>query len=635
MIRRQLTAIALGLVPLAGFAANSAPQPVPFVDTIPSPRDIPYPGTISLKIDATDTSRAIFSVEEVIPVFQSGAMALLFPKWLPGEHGPRGEIEKLAGLTISADGKPVEWTRDLEDVFAFHINVPAGTKSLTARFKFLSSTAENQGRIQMTADMLSLEYWSLSLYPAGYFVRQIPVSAQVTYPKGWKAASALRAVSTLGDTVTYETVAYDVLVDSPAIAGRTLRSEKLSDRVTLDIVADAPKNIEIKPAQLEAHKKLAEQAVKLFGAQHYDQYHFLLSLSDQLGGIGLEHHRSSENGVAANYFTDWESGPGERNLLPHEFSHSWDGKFRRGADMWTADYRTPMRGSLLWVYEGQTQFWGFVLGARSGLFSKQDTLDAYAAIAATLDIRRARDWRALQDTTNDPVITPRGPKAWLSYQRSEDYYNEGMLIWIETDAKLRALTSGAKGMDDFARSFFGKTDGDYGELTYDFAEVARVLAEVAPYDWAGFLRERLDGRAKGAPLGGFAASGYALSYDEKPTSYIKDLEKRRKFLNLTYSLGLAVKAEGAVSEVIWDSPAFNGGIAVGMKLIAINGRAWSDDAAKDEITAAKGSKAPLHLLVKSGERIRDVEINYSGGLRYPHFVKTGADGPLDALLKAR
>ncbi len=635
MVTRYLLTTALLCAPLVGHAANSAPQPVPFEETIPAAKDVPFPGTLLLKIDATNVDQAIFAVEETIPVVQSGRMTLLFPKWLPGEHGPRGEIEKLAGLTITANGAPVEWTRDVEDVYAFHINVPEGAKTLTARFKFLSATDKEQGRVQMTPDMLSLEFWSVSLYPAGYFVRQIAVSAQVTYPKGWKAASAVRPVKTLGDTITYETVPYDVLIDSPTIAGRNFRAEKLSERVTLDMIADSPKNLVITPAQLATHRMLAEQAARVFGAQHYDHYDFLLTLSNTLGGIGLEHHRSSEDGVRPDYFTDWDLGPGQRNLLPHEFSHSWDGKYRRPFDLWTADYRTPMRDSLLWVYEGQTQFWGYVLGARSGIFSKQDTLDAYAAIAANLDVRRGRDWRALQDTTNDPIITPRAPKAWTSYQRSEDYYNEGMLVWIETDAKLRELSGGKKGMDDFAQLFFGETDGDYGEHVYDFAGVAKALNDVAPFDWAGFLRMRLDEHAKGAPLAGFAASGYKLVYTDKQTPFLKDGERTGKYLNLSYSLGLSAKADGAVTDVIWDGPAFNAGFAVGMKILAINGKIWSDEAAKDAITDAKATQSPLHLIVKSGDHVRDVTVNYTGGLRYPHFEKTGAEGPLDVLLRPK
>lgn len=616
------------------YAQNSAPQPVPFENTIPVAKDVPYPGTLSLKIDATDAARAIFKVEETIPVASSGAMTLLFPKWLPGEHGPRGEIEKLAGLTIMADGAPVEWQRDVEDVYAFHITVPAGTKALTAQFSFLSATTGNQGAVVVSPDMLRLQFASLVLYPAGYFVRQIPVRAQVTYPKDFTAFSAVRSAAKDGNSITYETVPLDVLVDSPALAGRYVRSEKLSDRVVLDMVGDTPAVLETKPEQISKHKMLVEQAAKTFGAQHYDHYDFLLSLSDHMDGIGLEHHRSSEDGVATGYFKDWDDGPGERNLLPHEFSHSWDGKFRRGFDLWTPDYRTPMRDSLLWVYEGQTQFWGYVLGARSGLYSKVQTLEAYAAIAANLDLTRGRAWRALQDTTNDPIITPRAPKGWLSYQRSEDYYNEGMLVWLEVDAKMRELSHDGKGMDDFAKAFFGVKDGDYGELTYDFDTVASTFRAIVPYDWAGFLHQRLNEHAKGAPLNGFMMSGYTLSYDDKPNATVKDLERRRKQLILSYGPGIIVNDKADVVSVIWDSPAFNAGLAVGNKLMAINGRVWSNDVAKEEITAAKTNKAPLHLLVQSGAYIRDVTLNYTDGLRYPHLVKTGkGEGALDRLLE--
>ncbi|MFM9829591.1 MAG: peptidase M61, partial [Sphingomonas sp.] len=368
----------------AALAENSRPQPTPIVDTIPVARDTPYPGTITLAIDATDTRRGIFRTKERIPVHASGPMVLLFPKWLPGNHSPTGQIEKLAGLKISAGGAPIAWKRDQVDVYAFHIDVPKGAGAIDIELQFLSATAENQGRVVATPTMLSLQWNSMSLYPAGYFTRQIPVEAIVTYPAGWTAASGLPATAT-GSVYRYQKTDYDTLVDSPVLAGRYYKAFALSPRVTLDVFADKPSELAATAEQVNAHKRLVDQAVKLFGAQHYDNYHFLLSVSDQLGGIGLEHHRSSENGVQPGYFTDWANSVPARNLLPHEFTHSWDGKFRRGADLWTPDFRTPMRDSLLWVYEGQTQFWGYVLGARSGIVTKQDTLDAYAYIMANLD----------------------------------------------------------------------------------------------------------------------------------------------------------------------------------------------------------------------------------------------------------
>jgi predicted metalloprotease with PDZ domain len=618
-------------------AANSAPQPVPFVDTVPVAVDKPYPGVIRLKVDATDLDRAIMRIEENIPVTGAGPLVLMLPKWLPGNHSPRGQIDKLAGLEIKAGDKVLTWTRDPVDVFAFHVDVPAGVKSIDVSFQFLSPNAEDQGRVVMTQEMLNIQWDAVSLYPAGYFTRQIQVSPTVIYPKGWKAASALRRVSgpksRTGDTVTYETTNYEVLVDSPVLAGKYFRSDDLGQGVTLNTVADDPKYLAASTAHMQLHRNLVTQAVKLFGARHFDHYDFLLAATDRMGDIGLEHHRSSENGVVPTYFTEWNDSLPDHNLLPHEFTHSWNGKFRRGADAWTPDFRTPMRDSLLWVYEGQTQFWGYVLEARSGLASKQDILDSLASIAAGLDVRKAREWRSLDDTTNDPVIANRRPKGWVSWQRSEDYYNEGLLIWVEADAIIRQGTKGAKGLDDFAKAFFGLTEGDYGEVTYTFDDVAAALNKVMPYDWAGFLKTRLTEKAEGAPLGGFERSGYRLSFAETPTNFTKMSMKTRKMLDLSYSLGLDVGKEAKITAVIWDGPAYKAGLTVGQIIVSVNGVAYGDDVITAAVTAAKDGSAPIRLTVKAGTRVRDVSVLWTEGLRYPRFVKTGTgETPLDTLL---
>jgi predicted metalloprotease with PDZ domain len=619
----------------AAAVPRTAPQPLPFTSSIPAARDLAFPGTMTLKIDASDVTRGIWKVEQRIPVPSAGTMTLLFPKWLPGAHAPRGEISKLAGLVITANGKELDWQRDEIDVFAFHVSVPAGVRALDVRFQFLSPTAGNQGRIVATADMLSLQPNQVSLYPAGWFTRRIPVATTITWPTGWQAGGALRAVGKAGDSITYETVDYETLVDSPFLAGRWFRQWDLGHGVSLDVAADAARWLEATPAQIDAHRKLVDQAVKLFGARHFDHYDFLLSLSDQLGGIGLEHHRSSENGVNPGYFTEWDKGPGRRNLLPHEFTHSWNGKFRRGADSIVPDFSTPLRNSLLWVYEGQTQFWGYVLGARSGLFTKQETLDSLAGIAASLDNRPARAWRSLADTTNDPVISARAPKAWVSQQRSEDYYNEGLLVWLEADSIIRSKTGGARGLDDFAQAFFGVNDGDWGELPYDFDTLVRTLNGVVAHDWAGFLRQRLTEKARGAPLGGFTASGYTLVYTDAPTPAFADSQRSGKNSNLSYSGGLVIGAAGAVEQVVWDSAAFAAGLTVGDTIVAVNDKPFSDDLLKAEITAAKGGTTPIRLLVKTSDRLRSVDLAWAGGLRYPRFEKAGPDGALDRLLMPR
>ncbi|WP_293874764.1 MULTISPECIES: peptidase M61 [unclassified Sphingomonas] len=630
----SVAAPALAQVP----ASNSAPQPVPFVDTIPAARDVPYPGTLKLDVDATDTERGIFRVRETIPVAKSGPMALLFPKWLPGAHSPRGEIEKLAGLVIRGNGRILPWTRDPVDVFAFHIDAPAGVKTLDAEFQFISATKPDQGRIAVTPNLISLQPNSVSLYPAGYFTRQIPVQMTVKFPTGWTAAGAIPAKTGSGaaaSTYTYDRTNYEILVDSPILAGRYGKVWALSPRVDLNVFADSPDQLAAKPEQIDAHKRLVEQAARTFGAQHYDRYEFLLSISDQLGGIGLEHHRSSENGVRPGYFTEWDAGPGSRNLLPHEFTHSWDGKFRRGADLWTPDFRTPMRDSLLWVYEGQTQFWGYVLQARSGLVSKQDTLDAYAGIAGSYDLAPARQWRNLLDTTNDPVISSRRPKGWTSWQRSEDYYNEGLMVWMEVDAMLRQQSGGTKSIDDFAKAFFGVRDGDWGELTYTFDDVAATLNAIQPYDWAGFLKKRITETGQPAPVNGFAMNGYKLVYTAEPTKYFTNAEKSGP-TNVTYSIGLSIAKDGEIGAVIWDSPAFKAGLDVGTVIQAVNGVGYSGDVMKAAIVTAQTSKEPIRLLVKNGPRYREVPIDYHNGPRYPRLQKIGTgESGLDKLLMPR
>jgi predicted metalloprotease with PDZ domain len=613
-------------------AENSRPEAIPAAAQVPASRDVPYPGTIRLDIDATDVTRGIFRVKESIPVDKAGPLTLLFPKWIQGNHAPRGEIDKLAGLVVTANGRAVTWQRDPYDVYAFHIDVPQGAKTVEIAFKFLSATAPNQGRMVMTPAMLNLQFQSVSLYPAGYYARQIPIQATVRYPEGWRAFSGLPSTAAAG-FYRYEKTSYETLLDSPVFAGKYARQEQLSSDVRLNIVADEAADLAATPEQIDAHRRLVDQAVKLFGAQHYDKYEFLFALSDQMGGIGVEHHRSSENGVDSDYFTKWNDGPGRRNLLPHEFTHSWNGKFRRPAGLWTPDHNTPTRNSLLWVYEGQTQFWGYVLGARSGLFTKQETLDALASIAATLDQRPARQWRGLEDTTYDPVISARRPKGWVSWQRSEDYYNEGMLIWLEVDATLRRLTNGQRGMDDFAHAFFGIRDRDWGVVTYTFDDIVHTLNGIASYDWAGLLNARLHEHAEGAPMKGFTESGYRLVFTSEPTPFFKDAEKRSKGTDLSYSGGFSVDKDRKISSVIWEGAAYKAGLTVGTEIVAVGNKPYSADTMKEAITAAASAKEPIRLLVRNFDQYHEVPLDWHGGLRYPRLEKFGTgEGALDRLL---
>ena len=633
---------------VCGLAAPTLAQPVPAIAPaiapaeIAAPEDRPFPGVIKLAVDATDLPHAIFSVHESLPLSGPGPITLLYPQWLPGAHSPVGPIDKLAGLTITAGGQPVAWRRDPVQVYAFHVDPPAGAKTLDIDFQFLSPVSTHEGRVMMTPQMLSLQWNALVLYPAGYFSRGVKVDASVKLPDGFTGATALETDSqgpSVG-LVTYKTTTLNTLVDSPMIAGRYFRRFDLDPggpaRVSLDVIADRPDQLEAKPEQIAAHRALVTQAYRLFGAHHYDHYDFLFSLSDKMGGNGLEHHQSSEDGTIPKYFTNWDKTEAGRDLLAHEFTHSWNGKFRRPADLWTPNYNVPMRGSLLWVYEGQTQYWGYVLAARAGLLTRQQALDAIALTAAGFDARVGRSWRALEDTTNDPIVAQRRPLSWLSWQRSEDYYSEGQLIWLDADTLIRERTKGRKSLDDFARSFFGVENGSFVTKTYTFEDVVAALNGVTPYDWAGFLRTRLEGHGPGAPLDGIARGGYRLVYTDTPTDYFKSIEAGRKITNLMFSIGFTVNKDAALAEVEWDGPAFKAGLTEGTTLVALNGQAFDPDDLKEAIKQAQATGAPIMLLVKDKNAYRTVSIDYRGGLRYPRFERlAGARARLDDILEAR
>jgi predicted metalloprotease with PDZ domain len=591
-------------------------------------------------VDATDIERHIFRIQETIPVRAGESMVLLYPQWTPGNHAPSGRVDKLAGLLIQANGARVQWVRDPVDVFAFHVEVPAGATNLDVSFQFTSPADTNEGRVVMTPDMLNLQWTAVALYPAGYFARQIMVEPSVRFPEGWQFATALETAANNGGVTTFKPVSFDTLMDSPIFAGRYFKRLDLDPGgrvpVHLNIVADRADLLEVKPEQLEAHRALVQQAYKLYGSHHYDHYDFLLALTDHMGGIGLEHHQSSENATVLTYFTEWDKNADARDLLPHEYTHSWNGKFRRPADLWTPNFNVPMRDSLLWVYEGQTQYWGFVLSARAGLLTKQQTLDAIAATAAVYDHRVGREWRAMQDTTNDPIAAMRRPLPWRSWERSEDYYSEGELMWLDADTLIREKSVGQRSLDDFAKAFFGVNDGSFVPSTYVFDDVVKTLNAVQPYDWATFLRERLDGHGPGAPLDGITRGGYKLVYTDTPSSYFKDAEVRRKITDLTYSLGMTIAAEGKLSDVLWEGPAYKAGLTVGTQIIAVNGIALDADQLKRAIADANKTKAAIELLVKNGDRYRTVKIDYHDGLRYPHLEREGsAAGSLDQILTPR
>ncbi|WP_414649625.1 M61 family metallopeptidase [Dyella sp.] len=611
-------------------------------DDVPAPQNVPYSaGALKIDVDATDLAHRIFRVHETIPVAAAGKLTLLYPQWIPGNHSPTGPIDKLAGLVVKANGKVLPWTRDEYNVYAFNVDVPQGASSVDVDFQFLSPQDTREGRVVMTPEMLDLQWNTVTLYPAGYYARQIQTEPSVTLPAGWQFGSALEVAAQDGGTVHFKPINYDDLVDSPIYAGKYFKRVDLdpgaSTPVHMDLVADDPKYLAITPDQLKVHRALVQQMYKLYGAHHYNHYDFLFSLSDKMSGNGLEHHRSSEDGTPTGYFTEWDKSWVMRDLLSHEFNHSWDGKYRRGFDLSTPNYNVPMGDSLLWVYEGQTQFWGQVMAARSGLWSDKQFEEMLAAVAATYDKGRPglASWRNVQDTTNDPTIAMRRPLPYRNYQGSEDYYSAGQMIWLDVDGKLRELTGNKKTIDDFAKAFFGVNPGAWDVDTYTFDDVVKTLNDIAPYDWKTYLRTRLDGH--GPLIGGLEAHGWKLVYNDKPSDAIKAVEAFRKSADFMYSLGLSLGKEGSINDVLWDSPAFNAGISPGMNIVAVNGRSYDPDALKDAVTAAaKDTSQPIELLVKNFDEYKTVRIDYHGGLKYPHLERdTSKPDTLSQLIKAR
>jgi predicted metalloprotease with PDZ domain len=607
---------------------------------ISPPRDTKYSGTIRIAVDASDTRQGIFRVHEVVPV-RSGEVTLLYPEWIPGNHSPTGPISMVAGLIITANGQRLEWTRDKYYVYAFHIDVPRGTSSLDVDFQYLSGRSSMQ-RIQMTGQMLSLEWNDISLYPAGYYSRDITFAPSVTLPHGWQFGTALETQSQSGDTTAFKPVTFNTLVDSPMYAGLYFKRVDLDPGaavpVHLDIIADAPKYLEMTPEQLQVHRNLVTQAYKLYGSHHYNHYDFLYSLSDQLSGNGLEHHRSSEDGTAADYFTDWDKqGPG-RDLLAHEFTHSWNGKFRRPADLWTPNFNVPMGDSLLWVYEGQTQYWGYVLTARAGMWSAEQFRDGLALVASTYDRNRPGfEWRTIEDTTNDPTAAMRRPIPYRSWQMSEDYYSGSQMIWLAVDSKIRSLTGDRKSLDTFASHFFGVDNGSFVTKTYTFDDLVTALNWVVKYDWADFLHQRLN--AHQPPMDGVAASGWKLVYNDEESGFQKAFEAgvgSRHFVSFALSIGLTLTGTDEIDDVRWNSAAFKAGVSTGATLVAVNGQDYSAQVLKDAIVAAEHSNDPIRLLLKYQGAYQTIAVDYHDGLQYPHLVRVdGTPDYLDEIIAAK
>jgi predicted metalloprotease with PDZ domain len=618
------------------------PQPAPLPPPIAAPVDKPYVAPVQLDVDITDVTDRVAHVREQVPV-EAGAreLVLLYPQWIPGNHSPTGPISRIAGIVTAVDGKRVQWVRDPVNVYAIRVPLAAGANSVNLEFDYLSPQKRTEGRIEMSDAIVDLQWNEVLMYPAGHFSRDIPCDVTLKLPQGWKYATALETASEQGSTLKFKQTTLNKLVDSPLYAGihykRVDLSPAPSNIVHLDIFADEEKDLEISQDALDSHKQLAIEADKLYASHHYDHYDFLLLLSDTVGGIGLEHHQSSEDGSRPAYFTEWSQGVLSRDLLAHEYTHSWNGKFRRPSNLWTPNFNVPMRDDLLWVYEGMTQYWGTVLAARSGMRTVEQTRDILARVAAGFEISPGRNWRPLVDTTNQPIISQRRPVSWVSWQLPENYYTEGGLIWLDADTKIRELTNGQKSLDDFAAAFFGINTGSFVTVTYTLDDLVNVLNRVAPYDWATFFRERVYDLHPAVPEDGFTRGGYKLVYTDTIQPWVTRAETANGLADFSTSLGFSVVIprrggersageegagpSGTLANVWWNSPAFQAGATPDMQVVSVNGRAFTPQVLRDAILEAEKTRQAIQLQFRRGEDYTSISVPYFDGLRMPSLQR--------------
>ncbi|MGA7159598.1 MAG: M61 family peptidase [Bacteroidota bacterium] len=582
--------------------------------------------SITLTVDATESPRKILHSRESITV-APGQLTLFYPKWIPGEHGPTGPVIDMAGLKITGSGKPIGWRRDLEEMFAIHCEIPSGIDQIDVAFDFiLPPQAEGfSSGASSTAELLVLSWNQVIVYPLSIRPDNITVTPNLIIPAGWKFVSALTTKSESNNSISFAPISLTMLIDSPLLTGNYLRRVDLTPPSGvphfLDIISDNEAALNISSEQITAYKHLVTEANALFGTHHYNHYDFLYTLSDQVAHFGLEHHQSSDDRVAERSLIDDDLRRTRAGLLPHEFVHSWNGKYRRPLGLATGDYSTPMKDDLLWVYEGLTEYLGAILTARSGLLSPEEFREDLALVVAKLDNRPGRTWRPLQDANDEAELLYNTRSDWDSWRRDVDFYDEGYLIWLEADVKIRQLTNGAKSLDDFCKIFHGGKNNGPEVKPYVFDEVVATMNRVAPYEWKTFFETRLQSLDPHAPMGGIEKSGWKLVYRDTMNDMQKSLQEVRKTVDLRFSLGISVEEDGTLQDVIPGTPASKAGLAPGMKLVAVNGRKYSKDIIRDALKLGTVSILPLELLAANGEFYKTYSVDYHSGERYPYLVR--------------
>lgn len=585
---------------------------------------------VRLSVDLREAPRHIFHAKLTLPV-TAGPLTLVYPKWIPGEHAPTGPIVDLTGLFFRAGGKPIAWRRDEVDMYAIQLQIPAGANELEASLDYISpATSAGRENPSATAQLALLNWYTVLLYPAATKSDDLTYVASLRIPAGWKYGTALEVANGSGEAIEFQPVSLTMLVDSPVLMGTHLKTLDLSPGQKpehhIHIAAEGDAGLEVPAETVQQWKQLVAETGVLFGARHYRHYDFLLSVTDNMDADGVEHHESSDNRVPGRIFQDESVAETMADLLPHEFTHSWNGKYRRPAGLATPNYQEPMKGGLLWMYEGMTQYWGTILAARIGTFTPERLRENLAWVAAYLDKRAGRVWRNLEDTAVSSQVLYSSPQEYRSWRREADYYDEGTLIWLEADTIIRKESGGKKSLDDFCRSFEGGQNTGPKVVPFTLEDVVAGMNAVQPYDWRKFFAERLDSHGPGAPLGGLENSGWKLVYNETPNDNRMAQELPQHLTDAQFSLGILVHDPGAeggdeIIDVNWGSPAWQAGIAPGMKLVAVNGRRWTPELLREAIRKAKGGSAPIELLVENQEFFQTYQVDYHGGERYPHLAR--------------
>jgi predicted metalloprotease with PDZ domain len=598
--------------------------------------------TISLSVDATEAPRKIFHARLRIPA-SAGTLTLYYPKWIPGEHAPDGPINDLAGLKFSAGGQTLKWRRDLLDGWTINVEVPAGQNEVTADLDFLSPATFASGFSagSSATDKLAVISWNqVLLYPKGWKAEDITFSTSLKLPRGWKYATALPGAHEVENDLHFSPASLTTLIDSPVLAGEFLKAVPLTSGTNppaeIDVAADSAAALE-PPQEVWDHlKNLVAQAGALFGTYHYRDYHFLYTLSDHVAHFGLEHHESDDSRVGERGLIDETDRKLDASLLPHEYVHSWNGKYRRPADLTTPDYQQPMQTDLLWTYEGLTEYLGNVLAARSGLWAPDQYREFLALSAATLNHLPGRTWRNLQDTADAAPQLYFAPRAWYSWRRGVDFYEEDDFNWLWVDVIIRQQTNDEKSIDDFCKLFHGGQGGMPALKTYTFDDIVNALNQIAPYDWRAFWTERLTNHGPGAPLGGVEGSGWMLVYDETSSDFERSAEHSENQIDEAFSLGLTLKDDGEVLDTIEGMTAAKAGIGPGMKVVAVNGRKFSAEVLHDAIKMAKSSSDPIELLVENAEYYKTFKLDYHEGEKHPHLVRNASKPDLlGEIIKAK